>query len=134
MSSIKESSLNLGLLWLRVMMGVGIAYHGYGKVFGGHMDKFAEGVAQMGFQHPEIFAWAAALSEFVGGILIAVGLFTRGAALSVLATMSVAVFIHHASDPLKIKELALCYWTMAGCLMLTGPGVISIDQNVFGKK
>ena len=118
---------NFGLLWLRVLMGAGIAYHGYGKVFGGRIAEFAQGVAQMGFPFPEVFAWAAALSEFLGGILIAVGLFTRPAALFVFLTMGVAAFIHHRADPFKVKELALLYWTIAGTLLFTGAGKISLD-------
>ncbi len=61
-------------------MGLGIAHYGYGKTFGGHMDKFAAGVAQMGLPLPVVFAWAAAFSELLGGILVAVGFQTRAAA------------------------------------------------------
>ena len=32
MDKFKEYLPDFGLLWLRVLMGVGIAYHGYGKV------------------------------------------------------------------------------------------------------
>ena len=68
---MKTGLHDLGLLILRVLAGAGIAYHGYGKLFGGRMDKFAEGVAAMGCPMPEVFAWAAALSEVAGGILLA---------------------------------------------------------------
>ena len=108
-------------------MGIGIAHHGYGKIFGGFMGKFAEGVAHDGLPFPVVMAWAAALSEFLGGILAAVGYQTRVAAFFVFATMSVAVFIHHAADPLKVKELALAYWAMAGTLMLTGGGPYTLE-------
>jgi putative oxidoreductase len=117
----------LGLLWLRVLMGVGIAYHGYGKVFGGHISMMVDGVAKLGFPMPEVFAWAAALSEFVGGICVALGLQTRVAALFVFITMSVAAFRVHAADPFQTKELALAYWTMSGALMLLGGGPLSLD-------
>src|SRR3989338_5873123 len=93
MCAFKECMTDIGLLWLRVLTGLGMAYHGYGKVFGGSMDKMTEGVAAMGFPAPEFFAWAAALSEFAGGILLVLGLFTRPAALFILITMAVAVFI-----------------------------------------
>jgi len=95
----KERFQAIGLLWLRVLMGLGIASHGYQKIFGGYVAKLAEGVAQMGFPVPILFAWAAALSEFAGGLLVALGLGTRIAALFVFFTMSVAVFLHHASVP-----------------------------------
>jgi len=124
MSKFKELLPDLGLLWLRVLVGSGIAYHGYGKVFGGRIDKFAEGIASMGFPAPEFFAWAASLSEFAGGICLVLGLFTRAAALFVFITMFVAAFIRHGADPFSKKELALAYWTTSGALMLLGAGKI----------
>ncbi len=124
---------NFGLLWLRVLMGAGIAYHGYGKVFGGHIDGLVQGVAKMGFPYPEVFAWAAALSEFLGGILVALGLWTRPAALSIFLTMTVAAFLVHRADPFKVKELALAYWTMSGALIFLGGGDFSLGR-FFKKK
>ncbi|MBI4397002.1 MAG: DoxX family protein [Elusimicrobia bacterium] len=118
----------LGLLWIRLLMGAGIAYHGYGKVFGGRMDQFAEGVARMGFPAPEMFAWAAAVSELAGGLLIVLGFKTRAAASLVFVVMSVAAFVHHGQDPFKMKELALAYWTVSGALALTGGGRASLDE------
>ena len=110
-------------------MGVGIADHGYGKVFGGYMDKFAAGIAQMGLPFPLVMAWAAALSEFLGGILVAVGFQTRVAAFFVFCTMRVAAFLHHANDALAVKELALAYWAMAGALVLTGGGPYALETH-----
>lgn len=120
----------LGLLWLRVLMGAGIAYHGYGKIFDGHVSMLAEGLAKMGFPLPLIIAWAAALSEFVGGICIALGFHTQVAAFFVFATMSVAAFKAHAHDPFKVKELALAYWAMAGTLILTGGGPYTVEVKL----
>lgn len=119
---------SLGLLWLRVLMGTGIAYHGYGKVFGGHMDQFREGVISLGM--PAEMAWVAALSEFLGGICVALGLGTRIAAFFVFSTMSVAAFLAHAHDPLAKKELALAYWTISGALIFLGAGDFSLDARL----
>lgn len=119
--------MDIGLLWLRILMGAGIAYHGYMKIFMGWMGKFTAGVAEMGFPAPELFAWGAALSEFAGGILILFGFLTPLAALMVFATMTVAAFLRHAPDPLSVKELALAYWAVSGALIFTGPGRFSVD-------
>ena len=119
--------MNFGLLWLRLLLGAGSAYHGFSKIFGGHMDKFIHSVAKMGFAMPEVFAWMAALSEFLGGIMLILGFRTRVAAFFIFVTMSVAIFLHHTHDPLAQKELAIAYWAMAGALVLTGGGKYGLE-------
>jgi len=129
----KEPLSSIGLLWLRVLMGLGIMTHGYGKVFEGRVENLAEGVAKMGLPMPELMAWAAALSEFFGGLLVVLGLATRPAALMIFCTMTVAAFIAHGADPLSKKELALAYWAISGALVLTGAGKFSFDAVVLPK-
>ena len=131
---MRENLASVGLLFLRVLAGAGIAYHGYGKVFGGHMSQMAEGVAALGFPSPLFFAWAASLSEFAGGICLVLGLGSRVAALMIFFTMTVAAFMTHAEDPLKVKELALAYWAISGALVLTGPGSLAFDRFLFPNK
>lgn len=121
---------SVGILWMRLMTGIFIAHHGYGKVFGGFMGKFTEGVDKMGFPFPGLFAWAAALSEFLGGILMALGLGTRAASFFVCVTMSVAAFIAHAADPFQKKELALLFGVVAVGLIFTGAGTYSLDSVI----
>ena len=115
-----------GVLILRVWLGAMMISHGVGKVFG-TPEKFMEGVAGMGFPMPEVFAWAAALSEFAGGILLVFGLFARPAALLGAITMAVAAFIRHADDPFGKKELALTYLVLHLVVILAGPGRFSLD-------
>lgn len=132
--ALKENIHDVGLLWLRVLMGCGIATHGCAKVFGGGVAGLAQGVAGMGLPMPEVMAWVAALSEFAGGILVALGLFSRVAAFFVFATMSTAAFLAHAADPFSTKELALAYWTMSGAVILLGPGRFSLDHVLFNRR
>lgn len=130
----RHKALNAGVLWLRVLMGSFIANHGYGKVFGGHLALLTEGLTTMGMPMPTLLAWLAALSEFAGGILIALGLGTRVAAFFVFITMSVAAFIAHKNDPFQVKELALLFWTISGALVMTGGGCYSLDALFCCKK
>lgn len=127
----KDKWLDLGLLWLRVLVGLGIAYHGYGKIFGGHVNTLAGGLAQRGLPMPQVWAWAAALSEFAGGLCVALGLLTRVGAFFICCTMSFALFIHHAKDPWQVKELAFLYWSASSTLVLTGAGRFSLDKRLF---
>lgn len=130
---LEQSTLmDAGLLWIRVLTGCGMAYHGYGKIFLKGLDGFTQGVAAMGFPFPAFFAWGAALSEFLGGICLALGFFPNIAAFFIFSTMTVAAFVAHASDPFKAKELALAYWAVSGMLILTGGGRFSLS-NLFRK-
>src|SRR5258706_15116646 len=78
----------LGLLVLRIVLGVIFMYHGYPKLF----SDPARGVqmfAKMGF--PGYLAYLAGVLELFGGGVLIVGLFTRGAALLLAIEMGVAV-------------------------------------------
>ncbi len=119
---------SFGLLWLRALAGLGMATHGFAKIFGGGMAQFEQGVGQMGFPVPALFAWAAALSEFAGAICMAVGLGTRIAAGFVVCTMSVALFVAHAKDPFSTKEMAYLYWTISGAVLFLGGGRYTLGR------
>ena len=120
---------DLGLLIFRVFLGLAMALaHGLGKL--PPSEKLIEGVTAMGFPLPLVFAWAASLTEFLGGILIAVGLFTRHCSFLMAITMAVAGFIVHGSDPFGSKELALFYLAGSVLLMFTGAGAFSLDKLI----
>ena len=128
---------NLGLLVFRVGLGLGIATHGYSKLFGGHMADFARmAVEPMGFPMPLVFAYLSAMAEFAGGLFIAAGLLTRLASMPLAFNMGVALFMVHLKhgDPMMKWELAAAYLLGAVTVMLAGPGSISLDRVIFGNK
>lgn len=121
-----------GLLLLRAFAGVALAMaHGLGKL--PPKPGFVAGVEEMGFPAPMLFAWLAGLSEFGGGLLIAIGLLTRPAAFFVLMTMLTAAFVRHAGDPFTDTEKALLFGSIALFLLLAGAGRYSVDALVRGR-
>ena len=115
------------LVLTRVVFGLSMAFaHGMGKV--PPSEGFTGFVGKLGFPAPELFAWAAGLSEFVGGILIALGLLTRVSGFFLLQTMLVAVFLAHGDDPFKKMEMGLLYATVSLTLIATGAGRFSLDR------
>ena len=128
--------VDVGLLVLRVFAGVSLALaHGLGKL--PPSDRFLRGVAEMGFPAPTLFGWAAALSEFAGGLLLAAGLLTRPAAVLIAITMGVAAFVRQAGDPFGERELALLYGAVALLFACAGAGRLSLDAAVarrFGRR
>lgn len=117
---------DLGLLVVRLWFGSVLAVsHGYGKVL--DLGSWSDKVAGMGMPVPSLLGPAAALAEFAGGLLIAVGLATRPAALTIVSTMLVAAFVRHADDPFIKKEFALCYGAAALAVLVAGAGRFSLD-------
>ena len=124
-SWMNEISLTL----LRLSAGLLMAYlHGFGKV--PPNEKLVEGVSALGFPNPELFAWAAGLSELVGGVLLAVGFLTRPSALLFTFTMFVAAFGAHLNDPWDVRELSVLYMFIGLIFITRGSGKISVDHLI----
>ncbi len=125
---INEFSITL----LRIIPALMMAFlHGMGKT--PPSEKFLAGVEGLGFPMPAFFAWAAALTEFVGGLFLAIGLLTRPAALLMTITMVVAAFGRHLNDPMDVKEMSLLYLVIALTFACRGAGRWSVD-NFLSKK
>lgn len=127
---IQKQYTEFGLFLLRFFSGLGIMMHGQRKLFVGGMDGFTENVANLGFPIPGLFAWVAALSEFLGGVLLALGLGTRIAALFIAGTMIVAAFISSAGASFFAREKALLYLTVMVTFMFTRGGRYSLDYYI----
>lgn len=131
---------DLGLALARAGIGLYMAFgHGYGKLFGGDgfgpSEGFVSGVEELGFPAPLVFAWMAALSEFLGGLALAAGLFTRPAALTLVGTMAVAAFLQHGDDPWTSrggasKEMAMLYLLPCLGFLALGGGRFSVDSGL----
>ena len=127
--SHRPLATDLALLLLRLAAGGIMAYsHGWGK-----LQKMLSG--DMGFADPIGVGEEASLiltvfAEFLCGILVAVGLFTRAALVPLIITMLVAVFIIHADDPFSKQEFGILYLIPYITLFLTGPGKLSLDKQL----
>jgi putative oxidoreductase len=117
---------NAGLTLLRLFAGVALAAgHGLGKIPPG--DGLVNRAGEIGFPVPLFFAWAAAMSEFLGGIFLALGLFTRVSSFFVACVMLTALIGVHSADPFATQEKALLYLFVAMAFLLKGAGDWSID-------
>src|SRR5918997_433108 len=95
-----NKTADVGLALLRVVAGVAMAVnHGASKIQ--DPSQIIGGASRLGFPAPTFFGWMAAISEFFGGILLALGLATRPAAFLIGCTMFTAAFVHHADDSFK---------------------------------
>lgn len=130
---LSAHGLDLGLLLLRAWFGLMLAFgHGWGKMSG--FQNFKGFVASQGFWAPDLAAGFAVGSEVLGGLLLALGLAFRPAALAVAGTMLAAALIVHGSDPLGKQEPALGFAVVAIALFLAGPGKLTLSRLIQGRK
>src|SRR5450759_2413679 len=112
----------LGLLILRLGIGLIIAAHGAQKLFGvwggPGMTKWAQSVQRLRIRPAQPWAWVAALSEFGGGLAI------TGAMLVAIATVHLAKGFWASKGGF---EFNLSLMVGAAALAFTGPGPYSLD-------
>lgn len=142
-TSARALSADLGILIIRVIIGVVFMYHGAQKLFGvfdGHgMEAFAGHLAAMEkftVPMPTVSAWLAALAEFAGGLFILFGLVTRIAVIPVIFTMIVAVAVHwpEFSAGKGGYEYPLTLLLVMVGIGLMGPGRFSLDHFILSQR
>jgi putative oxidoreductase len=146
----KVSRVDVGLLILRIGLGLLFVFYGSQKMFGvfGGRGYSAQIDSFIGQGFPPLLAHLAILTEFVGGLMLLVGFFTPLAALGLAVMMSVATW-KHMSQPDAWNLLATSgqgadssrfFYTFSlavACLsiLVMGAGKISLDSKFFrGKK
>jgi putative oxidoreductase len=130
-----------GSVVLRMCVGAVFLGHGAQKLFGMWGGPGLDGTTGMltalGVPYPYPMAVALAVTEFAGGILLVLGGLTRWAALALAVDMAVAIWKVHYPNGFFLSDQAArgggIEYTMVLlgaliCLMLTGPGGLSIDQ------
>jgi putative oxidoreductase len=94
--------MDLALLVLRLVVGLTFAAHGAQKLFGAFGGPGIEGTAgffeQIGLRPGRLHAWTAALTEFLGGLAIALGIVTPIPAAALIAVMTAAVITVHLKN------------------------------------
>lgn len=129
----RDTLVNVGLLVLRIGVGLIFIIHGVPKLMGG-----VEGWTQLGSTMsivgisfaPAFWGFMAAATEVVGGLFIILGLLHRPVAVMLVFTMIVAVLMHvTAGDPFTVYSNALKALVVFVALAITGPGVYSVDYR-----
>ena len=127
---------------LRLAMGTAFIGHGAQKVLGSFNGpgwaKFTSFPAPFPFMRPA-WLWLAAdaLAEFVGGILILLGLFTRvGAFLIACAMLTAIIGIHWPKFFADNRgfEYPMALLAMALALLITGGGQASVDRMIGSRR
>ena len=126
------------ILLIRLALGASMTYHGFEKLIppgGLHrahplagFDYFAQFVATLGL--PSWLAYASILTEFLGGILLLLGLLTRFSAFLIAINMLVALITVNIHHGYSASEYTLALIAMALLLVTTGSGAVALDRKL----
>jgi|SRR3990170_1277892 len=136
------TSSNWATIPVRIALGIVFFAHGAQKVLGSFegpgLANFTGAQAPFSFMRPSwLWMGTAAFSEFVGGILILLGLFTRVGAFFIACTMLTAIAGVHWPNFFASKrgiEYPLALFAIALSLLISGGGSLSVDQAMSGKR
>ena len=128
---------DLGLLILRVVLGLTLAAHGFNKFFGGgRIPGTAGWFESIGMKNGKMQAVVAASTEISAGLGLAAGLLTPIPAAGFVALMFVAAWTVHRHNGFFIVkegwEYNLVLALSAVAVATIGPGQYSLDWLIFG--
>src|SRR5712691_7975599 len=130
--------MDIGLLLLRLTVGLTLAAHGAQKLFGWFggpgIDATGQFLAMLGFSAGRRQALMAGLAETGGGLLLALGFLTPAAAAVIFSVMLVAALSVHVKKGFFLTSGGYEYTLVLGLAGLTvaftGPGSLSVDALV----
>ncbi|ORW88017.1 DoxX family protein [Mycobacterium sp. IEC1808] len=130
---------DVGLLLLRLVLGLTLAAHGFNKFFGGgRIPGTARWFESIGMKPGKFHATVAAITEVSAGLGLAAGLLTPIPAAGFVSLMLVAAWtVHRANGFFIVKEgweYNLVLAVSAVAVATLGPGRLSLDYLIFGDK
>jgi putative oxidoreductase len=137
LGDLSVSSLNMGLLILRVAVGIVFLAHGLNHIYGGgKIAGTARWFESLGMKPGILHAWMASLVEVAAGAALVLGLFTPIAAAGVVGVMLVAFITNHMKNgffifrPGEGYEYVMTLTLVAIAIGTVGPGQWSIDGHI----
>lgn len=123
----------LGYTLIRVALGLILLPHGFAKLFLNDAVPTSRHFVQWGWAYPLAWTYFIGALEFFGGLLLALGLFTRVAAAAFVIEMSVisfAVLYPHWDWGRHGMEYTLFMGIVALGICLAGGGRYSLDRLI----
>jgi putative oxidoreductase len=127
----------LALAILRIATGIIFIAHGAQKLFVYGIGGTTGAFNGMGIPLAEVAAPAVALIEFLGGIALVLGIFSRVAATLLAATMLGAMVMVHAPNGFFLPsgiEFTLTLLAATAAIALGGPGALALDDRLRGRR
>ncbi|MBY5971110.1 DoxX family protein [Ferrimonas balearica] len=117
-------------LWLRVISGVALMVHGWPKIQ--NPTGAADMVSGLGFAPGWFWSILLSVTEFTGGLLLALGLLTRLAAGGTTVILLVTVYFHWIvlEQGYRGAELSLIWSAVTLTFLAKGGGRYSVDRLI----
>jgi putative oxidoreductase len=136
----RRGTQNLGLLVLRVGLGVVLGAHGLQKLFGWWggqgLGAFKNSLSDAGYQHADILSYVSAGGEIAAGVLLVLGLITPVAAAGALAFLINELLVSISGRPHTFAyflpqghEYQITLIVLAVAIILAGPGRYGLDAS-----
>lgn len=131
------TEVDFGLFLIRVSAGLLMAAHGAQKLFGwfggSSMAQWAADLDRMGIRPGMAWAYVSVGAQFFGGVLLAAGLLTPFATVSLVGPMAVVVVQKWSKGFFNVRggyEFMLLLLVIGVAIGITGPGSISLDAAI----
>lgn len=137
----KSARERWGLLVLRLAVGLIFFAHGWVNVLGGREAFIRAMFSMAGWAAPDVLIWFLTALEFLGGLALLLGVFTRPAAFLLSAEMIGAMALFYLREGMiivAVPNVPLAYafeypLALVGalvCLALAGPGYFALDNRL----
>jgi putative oxidoreductase len=137
---VPRGTTDLGLLLLRVGLGVILLAHGSQKLFalfhGPGINGFEDQLTRSGYDHAHLLAYLGSIAEVGAGAFLVLGLLTPLAGAAALGTTINAWFVADQAAPgfrffasAQGQELEMLLVLLAAVVVLLGPGRFSLDRR-----
>jgi putative oxidoreductase len=131
------TDVDVGLFLIRATAGLMMAGHGAQKLFGwfggSSMEQWAADLERMGIKPAGLWAYLSVGSQFFGGLLLAAGLLTPLATVSLVGPMAVVVVQKWSKGFFNVRggyEFMLLLLVIGLGIGISGPGAISVDSVI----
>ena len=120
-----KNGVDWSLLVIRVGLAIFFISHGWSKLSG--MDGFLDMMVMWQFPAPVFLGWVVAITEFIGGIFVLLGVFTKVSAWG-FAIIALVAFVQVKKFALGMDggDLDILSFALSLPLILLGPGKFSV--------
>jgi putative oxidoreductase len=137
LAGLYEQFAPLSYAFMRFATGAVLVPHGVQKVLSGSTERVVDAIAQHGLSFARPLAYVTVFTELVAAAFLAIGLFTRVAALMILIEMIVIIFVFNWQYGYfwtnRGVEYALLWALLCLAILFRGGGRYSVD-HMLGKE